>query len=521
MYYKDYRVQSYLKFSTMDDVFARLATNMVNRLNSLFAWKYQRKPLTVPCYILKSDPSNAYNYLVSVKAEYSLAKASKYPQYNISKQVYEISNGSLTDFVCIKECEVGHFYEFESLSCRKCNLGCGVCSSFEECEECIPGYNKKQISQHHGDIQEDYPVGFCRPGCQPGFYPVQFNGRCVECPANCRSCRDKKGMEVTRSQELGIENMVYCNQCRDKSFEDKILYSELATGECVHRCEGFGTYINEFVSTKTGRPYRICGKRFDPNCEDCGKNSGKRACLVCRKGYAMNSDWKCELYWRSERGTTTIATVSLVTLFILVSLSVYVMCKAIYKKIPNSEETLKRYRESVRKVDQQLTVVGALSGKVGGKERGKVYQKKMATESDTMEMKEDLDAVEEKNLGGERRSDESDLVRLKSSRKGGGNRVSTVFGFDGAEEFIDDGVGESNKLRNFDKYKHDSLFISNNDPRGGGRGGPKTKSTDSRKISGAGGESTENENLQKPNSRENPERQVVRLDKKRDDSSKL
>ena len=328
-YYKDYRTRSYHNFISLGFIFDLNQGNLLNSYDDYFTWKFQNSQLTIPCYVLRRDRNNDYDYVVDVKAEYTLAKASKYPQYNISQQISEIYNGTLTMVVCIKECEVGYFYEFKSLSCRKCNIGCGVCSSFEECEECIPGYNKVKDSVSHKDIQEGYPVGFCRPGCQPGFYSKSFDGTCVECPADCLSCRDKSRTELENSLVKGIKNQVYCIQCREKDSDGLNLYSDHSTGECVNRCdESMGFFTKEFTSKITGNTFRTCGECHDPNCHDCGMNPKEGACVTCKPKFSLNKQGVCESYWKSEQGILIIAGISfgsLLALVMIIGLCLYVL----------------------------------------------------------------------------------------------------------------------------------------------------------------------------------------------------
>ena len=65
---------------------------------------------------------------------------------------------------------------------------------------------------------------------------------CRECPKECLSYRDKTYRELERSKKLGIENGFFCINCRKKDSTGHSLYSDLLTGECVTKCDGFGTF---------------------------------------------------------------------------------------------------------------------------------------------------------------------------------------------------------------------------------------------------------------------------------------
>ena len=322
IYYKDYRIPSIFNVENVEQLFIYGERNLMTIMDELFVWRYQNKLLSVQCYALREDSSNPEDYLVSARGDYTLVKAKNHP-YNISKQISEIGNGSLTELVCIKQCLVGEFYEFESISCRKCNLGCGVCKSFENCTRCIPEFNKIQDSKSHKDIQEGYPVGFCRPGCQPGFHPIRFNGECRECPETCLNCRDKTNKELIRSKETGIDNDIYCMKCREKDLSKNTLYVNLSTGECTTECKGFGVFADRLNLSNQKSNHFICGKCFDPHCQDCNKDTGPKACTLCGNGFNLQSDGTCRSYWDTNEGILMISLIvvgSITTLIILAGL---------------------------------------------------------------------------------------------------------------------------------------------------------------------------------------------------------
>ena len=321
---------SFLGINNYEWLFRSVETGdlMTNELGNLFFYRNQSRMLSNKCYDIHNNNSG---YSVSAKAEYSLANA-KDSGYDISKQKEEIRVGPLTELLCVKPCLVGYFYEFESISCRKCNMGCGVCASFDECETCNPGYNKIQNTRDHQDLQvEGFPVGMCRPGCQPGFYPVRFKGNCRECQKTCLICRDKINIEVARSKEKGIENDIYCIQCREKNDEGRLLYSDLLTGECVDRCEGFSKFALNITNNRTRNSYMACGGCYDPNCEDCQEDIQEGACIRCREGYVVQSDGSCLFYWRTNQGMMIISLITAPSLMIAAIFGFGAFCKCLRK----------------------------------------------------------------------------------------------------------------------------------------------------------------------------------------------
>ena len=359
LYYKDYREKTHSgQWTKIGEAFDQLNTTLINMFNNVYIWKFQNRALTTQCYILEPDLNDPKNYLVDAKAEYILDKASKYEKFDVMTQNEEINNGTLTGLVCIKGCEVGYFYEFASISCRKCALGCGVCKSFDECERCFPGFNQIQKSETHKDVQEDYPVGLCRPGCQPGFYPRSFDGTCRECPADCLSCRDKVAFEVTMSKELGMTNDMYCIQCREKHEDGRLLYSQSFSGKCIPVCEGFGTFVLEFVSKTTNKPYRKCGRCFDPHCKDCQKSDAVDSCIACADGFTLDDDSKCVDYWSSRDGILMLSFLifSGIALVVVIGFAGFIIW---LKNAQDSDNiNLKKASMSVKRAYTQQTLGG-------------------------------------------------------------------------------------------------------------------------------------------------------------------
>ena len=352
--YKDYRLKTLNGWASYKDYMTSKTKNLALYPDFKFVWKFQKKSLSRECYSVEIDESDPFNYLVSTRAEYTLVKVGEAHPYNISQQKEEIFNGTLSEVMCIKGCRVGFFYEFESISCRKCNMGCGVCTSFQNCSECIPGFSEILPTEHHIDMQDDRPVGTCIAGCQPGFYARNYNGTCRECPHYCLRCRDKRVLELNRSLELNITNDIYCIQCRPKDDKGKPLYANLTTGECVTRCEGFGTFAKSQNSSDGGDSYLVCGKCFDPHCSNCNSSSAEKACIACESGYYLQTDGNCEDFWDTEDGQMAIILIIVGCFVLVIMLMVCFVCWAfqsrhqkVIKKFQNAANLIKSKKKKL------------------------------------------------------------------------------------------------------------------------------------------------------------------------------
>ena len=365
VYYKDYRVRSFQELRTMREYWDSQKSKLINIYNTIFIWKYQQKSISKECFILQPDRSNTEDYMVDGRAEYTVANASDYPTLDISQQVSEISNGSLTQVVCVKGCEIGFFYEYESISCRKCNIGCGTCTSLENCTHCTPGFNKVQETKHHDDIQEGYPLGFCRPGCQPGFYLQRYTARCRECPQYCLICRDKQKDELEASQKSGEAlNDMYCIRCNDTNSEGSALCSDLLTGECVDKCEGEGIFIKVITSSRTGEKYRACERCHDPNCDKCNEDSSKLACVVCKAGFIKNAEGVCVDGWENQYRGMLILGIIVAVVLCCVCCVCFVACLALEtsRKPEEEREAILRSKSSKLRMNKKKIQM-ALAGK--------------------------------------------------------------------------------------------------------------------------------------------------------------
>ena len=119
----------------------------------------------------------------------------------------------LNTYYCKKDCEEGFYYDFNSISCRRCPFGCSSCHRYELCDQCVPGFMLYQTPQHGSMHQVDKEmVNHCHIGCQHGFYLKGFNGTCLECDENCLECIDSV---FTLKEEFvrTVSRESYCLRC--------------------------------------------------------------------------------------------------------------------------------------------------------------------------------------------------------------------------------------------------------------------------------------------------------------------
>ena len=55
---------------------------------------------------------------------FELEPMENYPWIDTSDQTMKYPNGTMNPQICVKNCGVGKYFEFRSLSCRKCAFGC-------------------------------------------------------------------------------------------------------------------------------------------------------------------------------------------------------------------------------------------------------------------------------------------------------------------------------------------------------------------------------------------------------------
>ena len=264
-------------------------------------WKGQGLPGKTDCYLLQDDPKNSSSYIVYAKRGYTLEPMQKYVSVaDFSLQQEKYPTGPLNSLVCVKSCPMGQYYDFESLSCRQCSLGCSTCTKPDECELCSPGLSKVKESEHH---KEDMiaKIGICLKGCQNGFFKKRYDGACNECNKHCLVCRDrsileKKLLTANRSEEVvgGSETEGFCLICIPVGPSGEVMFADAVSGLCVSECEDPGMILmnRKTSSLRSIREYTVCERCHDPNCDVC-KSDLKGDCETCRAGFSKLEDNSC------------------------------------------------------------------------------------------------------------------------------------------------------------------------------------------------------------------------------------
>lgn len=162
------------------------------------------------------------------------------------------------------------------VDCRlPCMTGCAICSTYNECGLCSPGYYKSQklCLPCSKDCSDCSKSDHCTE-CKFGFFLEQ--NVCHDCPQNCLTCSGpyhcnvcKNGFYGQLCQEQCKTNCIVCDKesgsCADDSPTDK-------TNEC-DKCK---------VVRTTEVPVPGVSVDCPKNCEHCDEN-GK--CLSCKIGY--------------------------------------------------------------------------------------------------------------------------------------------------------------------------------------------------------------------------------------------
>ena len=143
-------------------------------------YRHQQTPGSEVCYQLSEMAKSSSGYALRPARGFRLEPMSKYPWIDTSQQVAKYPQGALNSTICVKTCPVGEYYEFESLSCRMCDIGCSRCHRVDLCDECVPGYSLVERPKFR-ELASGLSVGTCVAGCQDEFYPQRYNGKCLEC----------------------------------------------------------------------------------------------------------------------------------------------------------------------------------------------------------------------------------------------------------------------------------------------------------------------------------------------------
>ena len=190
----DYRInyKSLYFWDRVSGIFIKLGTE---KSSLAIVWQGQEESGSELCYKLSSTLKTEEGYKVQPARNYRLGPMEDYPWFDVSQQKKKYPGGALQSTICFKTCPVGYYYDFESISCRRCGIGCAECQRREFCKMCIPGYSMVKEPKFR-PLSLDIQLNTCVVGCQEGFYLKRFDGECLECPKGCELCRDRSSEEL-------------------------------------------------------------------------------------------------------------------------------------------------------------------------------------------------------------------------------------------------------------------------------------------------------------------------------------
>ena len=279
--------------STNPPVFSDIG---VQRMIEGTVWRYQRLPGLELCYRLSYSLDVIKGYMVQPARDFRLMPMKDYPWLNTTQQKYKYPKGPLNNLICVKHCPVGLYYDFDSLSCRQCGIGCARCHRYGECDECIPGYSLVQTPKLRR-LKRSQVEKTCVVGCQEGFYRKRFNGKCLECPKGCKLCRDRSVEElamisVLDKKDLGSEG--FCVIC-EKNDTNLNVIADSVSGKCIQSCGGEGKVLvkknSSLFNLKHGLKYQVCETCKFSECVRCPE-ANLRSCIRCRKGFFLEKNPK-------------------------------------------------------------------------------------------------------------------------------------------------------------------------------------------------------------------------------------
>lgn len=281
------------------------------------------------CYSRKKliDKEGEYSYQLSARSGYFLEKADEVG-IDISKQKEpNQDNDPLNTYVCVKNCILGFYYDYQSISCKKCSYKCAKCSSFEVCDLCFAGYNAVEVTEEDKEINvwAKQQKNKCSKDCNKGSFKKAFDGKCYTCDQEeCLECIDPLG---THGKEKS-----YCTKCKN----GKEFYLDLHSGKCIKICGSFGRFAR--IDDNENKICDYCG---DENCERCKENN-RNLCLSCKSGMEFNAEK--EECVEEEFNTRLWAIVGLIAafgLFVLIFILLLIAEKKEKKKKIEFEEMMK------------------------------------------------------------------------------------------------------------------------------------------------------------------------------------
>ena len=176
LYYKGYKGNEFLYrkiFREEKDDKGKVVNEIQDHL--IFLGMYQLREsktyfMLKGCYSLSWNPAKTPKYDLKPEKGFSLNFITKDPTGQAISQVEKRGDVTpLNTFYCRKTCLQGYYYDFNSISCRRCNYGCAVCEKFSQCKLCEPGFKLVKKPNHTIHKVDDEMIGQCQLDCQHGF----------------------------------------------------------------------------------------------------------------------------------------------------------------------------------------------------------------------------------------------------------------------------------------------------------------------------------------------------------------
>ena len=321
-------------------------------------WFYQSRPRVKDCYQRTSLFGSFQKYQLTGRRGYSLKLMHRYPQYDFSSQKSHHKPGNnssppsqnkdpLDRYFCFKNCPVGHFYDFESISCRRCYLGCADCEIMSKCKLCIPGWRPYMEPKNHPESFKKSMMGNCVEGCQIHFYSKSFNGDCEECPKLCDFCIDRKSRlnktvgrterELRDNQRLNRLTGGFCLRCEKVDEKKRPLYADLKFGECVTECGEKGRFKVKLKS-EDGELVNACAYCLDEKCLKCSIHDAAD-CEECEEGYRVDASGGCR-----SIGNERWMNYSLVALLVVILVLVCLLLNLFSKTSKTERNAMKEFQ---------------------------------------------------------------------------------------------------------------------------------------------------------------------------------
>ena len=293
------------------------------------------------CYSLSYSQAKTPKYELRTLDGYTLTLISNDPTGQAESQINRYGETTpLNTFYWRKTCLQGYYYDFNSISCRRCNYGCDLCQRFDHCDLCQPGFHKVKKPIHSIHQVDEEMIGQCQRGCQSGFYGKAFDGECLECYENCLRCVDS--MFVFKEKyDQKRDHPSFCLDCfQEKKEGVSKNFINLNTGVCQPGCDekiSNGSVIKETTSEFC----HSCGR----GCDDC-EIPNTSNCNSCYGGFYFENDTKkCLMLTETRRFRADLLILVGVAFILLFVMVLVCICRKI--RIDNRAQEIRERKKRV------------------------------------------------------------------------------------------------------------------------------------------------------------------------------